>query len=122
MVLFKDRFPNVHYRHTQRRNGLQNFGFADANHAFLGYDKDKGLRAIPFEKVVGRVSDIKNAAGWSENSSDITAGCCDMPLFEWEKITVGYSRKIATGWSEKPTSDTPYYFSNGIALTTPVCG
>ncbi len=35
------------------------------------------LRAFPFEKLVGGVSGApkKNAAGWSENGSDITAGC-----------------------------------------------
>ncbi len=41
------------------------------------------LRAIPFEKLVAGVSGarLKNAAGWSENSSEITAGWSDGPFF-----------------------------------------
>ncbi len=39
------------------------------------------LRAIPVERLVGRVSDVhfQNAAGWSENSSEISAGWSDDP-------------------------------------------
>ena len=41
------------------------------------------VRAIPFEKLVVGVSGarLKNAAGWSENSSEITAGWSDGPFF-----------------------------------------
>ncbi len=41
------------------------------------------IRAIPFEKLVEGVSGarLKNATGWSENSSEITAGWSDGPFF-----------------------------------------
>ncbi len=40
------------------------------------------FRAIPYEKLVGGVwCTYKNAAGWSENCFEITAGWSDGPFF-----------------------------------------